>query len=73
MFKIEIKSKETKQTVASKEFNSKSEIGPWLKQYVHLQTVYILLTKESGVVTLLEPASNHDARADDSEGGCRVK
>lgn len=71
MFKIEIKSKETKQTVACKEFNSKSEIGPWLKQYVHLQTVYILLTKASGVVTLLEPASNHDARADDYEGGCR--
>lgn len=71
MIKLEIKSKETKQTIASKEFNSKSEIGPWLKQYAHLRTVYILLTKESGVVTLLEPASNHDARADDYEGGCR--
>lgn len=71
MLKLEIKSKETKQTVASKEFNSESEIGPWLKQYAHLQTVYILLTKVGGVVTLLEPASNHDACADDSEGGCR--
>ncbi len=54
MIKVEIKSKETKQTLASKEFNSESEIGPWLKQYVHLQTVYIILTKESGVTTLLE-------------------
>lgn len=71
MIKVEIKSKETKQTVASKEFNSESEIGPWLKQYVHLQTVYIILTKASGVTVLLEPASNYDARADDSEGGCR--
>lgn len=73
MIKLEIKSKETKQTVASKDSNSKSEIGPWLKQYVHLQTVYILLTNAGGVTTLLEPASNRDASADDSEGGCRVK
>lgn len=70
MLKIEIKSKETKQTVASKEFNSESEIGPWLKQYVHLQTVYILLTR-GGITTLLTAASNRDACADDSEGGCR--
>ena len=53
MVKLEIKSKETKQTVASKEFNSKSEIGPWLKQYAHLQTVYILMTSDSGITTEL--------------------
>ena len=53
MIRLEIKSKETKQTVASKEFNSKSEIGPWLKQYVHLPTVYILLTSDSGITTEL--------------------
>nr|DAQ25577.1 MAG TPA: hypothetical protein [Caudoviricetes sp.] len=63
MIKLEIKSKETKQTVASKEFNGKSEIGPWLKQYVHLQTVYILLTSDSGITTELT-ALDKEGRSD---------
>ena len=70
MIRIEVKDKVTTGTIAVKDFNSESEIGPWLKQYAHLQTVYILMTSDSGVTTLLT-ASNHDARADDSEGGCR--
>lgn len=70
MIRLEVKDKVTTGTIAVKDFNSKSEIGPWLKQYAHLQTVYILMASSSGVTTLLT-ASNHDARADDSEGGCR--
>lgn len=60
MIRLEVKDKVTTGTIAVKDFNSKSEIGPWLKQYAHLQTVYILMTSNSGVTTLLTASDKEE-------------